>query len=214
MATFVSPGQLCGEESAGATAGAGTYALSGRVFASRSGTLRIEETAPSTKRYTVISPPRRTRGGSSSNAVPAVGDVVIGRIERVNPRFAKLAIVCIGNVVLANQFMGTIQVLDIRAFEKDKVDVYGSFRPNDIVRAEVISLGDSRSYFLTTAKDTLGVIYARSLAGAAMVPLSWEEMVCPVTKTREARKIARVAPEADGGEGGEGEAAAEGAMET
>ncbi len=61
------------------------------------------------------------------------------------------------------------------------------FRPGDIVRAEVLSLGDARcaalavtfpryvgtlkgpcfvhrSYFLTTAKNELGVVYAKSAA--------------------------------------------------
>ena len=39
------------------------------------------------------------------------------------------------------------------------------FRPGDVIKAEVLSLGDSRSYYLSTAKNELGVVYARSLAG-------------------------------------------------
>jgi exosome complex component CSL4 len=54
---------------------------------------------------------------------------------------------------------------DVRAAEKDKVKIYNSFRPGDIIKAEVISLGDSRSYFLSTAKNELGVIFATSVAG-------------------------------------------------
>ncbi len=33
------------------------------------------------------------------------------------------------------------------------------------MRAEVISLGDARSYYLSTAKNELGVVYATSIAG-------------------------------------------------
>ena len=55
---------------------------------------------------------------------------------------------------------------DIRATEKDKVQVYRSFRPADVVLAEVISLGDARSYLLSTARNELGVIFAESEAGA------------------------------------------------
>ena len=40
----------------------------------------------------------------------------------------------------------------MRATEIDKVVVYDCFRPGDVVRAEVLSLGDARSYYLTTAK--------------------------------------------------------------
>ncbi len=43
--------------------------------------------------------------------------------------------------------------------------MYDCFRPGDIVLAEVLSLGDARSYFLTTAKNELGVVHAKSLAG-------------------------------------------------
>ena len=59
------------------------------------------------------------------------------------------------------------RVQDIRATEKDKVQVYRSFRPSDVVLAEVISLGDARSYYLSTARNELGVIFAESEAGAA-----------------------------------------------
>jgi exosome complex component CSL4 len=54
---------------------------------------------------------------------------------------------------------------DIRATEKDKVEIYKSFRPGDIVQARVSSLGDSQSYFLSTAENELGVIFAMSEAG-------------------------------------------------
>ena len=47
-----------------------------------------------------------------------------------------------------------------------QVDLYASFRPGDIVRAAVLALGDSQSYILTTARNDLGVVQAKSLAGA------------------------------------------------
>lgn len=46
-----------------------------------------------------------------------------------------------------------------------QVKIEASFRPGDVVRAEVLSLGDARSYHLTTAKNELGVVYAKSVAG-------------------------------------------------
>lgn len=50
----------------------------------------------------------------------------------------------------------------MRATEIDKVVMHDSFRPGDIVRAEVVSLGDARSYYLMTAKNELGVVFAKS----------------------------------------------------
>jgi len=44
--------------------------------------------------------------------------------------------------------------------------MYDCFRPGDVVRAKVLSLGDARSYYLTTADNSLGVVHAKSLAGA------------------------------------------------
>ncbi|CAI5482842.1 unnamed protein product [Closterium sp. Yama58-4] len=53
---------------------------------------------------------------------------------------------------------------DVRATEIDKVDLLASFRPGDLIRAQVLSLGDSRAYFLSTAKNDLGVILAKGVA--------------------------------------------------
>ncbi|KAK8591384.1 hypothetical protein V6N13_031430 [Hibiscus sabdariffa] len=54
---------------------------------------------------------------------------------------------------------------DVRATEIDKVDMHLSFRPGDIVRAVVLSLGDAQAYYLSTTKNELGVVSAESSAG-------------------------------------------------
>lgn len=66
-----------------------------------------------------------------------------------------------------------------------------SFRVGDIVRAVVISLGDGQNYYLSTARNELGVLVARSESGNLMQPLSWCEMADGVTGAMEARKVAR-----------------------
>ena len=66
------------------------------------------------------------------------------------------------------------------------------YRPGDWVVAKILSLGDTRRYFLTTAEAGLGVIHAvSSTSGQPMVPVSWKEMECPDTGLRETRKCAR-----------------------
>jgi exosome complex component CSL4 len=97
----------------------------------------------------------------------------------------------------------TSRVQDVRATEKDRVKIYSSFRPGDIVRAEVISLGDQQSYYLSTAKNELGVLFATSrgmgpqsgwwvtVVGELMFPISWREMKCPRTGEVEERKTAK-----------------------
>ena len=87
------------------------------------------------------------------------------QVTGVNTRFCKLAILAVEGRPLNEPFRGTLRKEDIRATEKDKVEIYKSFRPGDIVQARVSSLGDSQSYFLSTAENELGVIFAMSEAG-------------------------------------------------
>ena len=54
-----------------------------------------------------------------------------------------------------------------------------------------ISLGDARSYFLSTAENELGVVSARSLAGGTLIPISWTEMQCNSTGAK-VRSVERV----------------------
>lgn len=124
--------------------------------------------------------------------VPQAGDIATARVTRINNRFAAVEILCVGSTVLPSSFPGQIRARDVRELDTDTVEIYKAFRPSDIVRAKIISLGDSRSYFLSTASNELGVIIAQSTAGAIMVPISWQEMQCPLTKAKEFRKVAKV----------------------
>lgn len=73
----------------------------------------------------------------------------------------------------------------------DKVKVTESFRVGDVVRAVVISLGDERSYYCSTARNELGVVMAWSQLGNVMVPVSWREFLDESTGMKEGRKVAK-----------------------
>jgi exosome complex component CSL4 len=114
-----------------------------------------------------------------------VNSVVLARITRLGARFASLDI---------------LTIEDIRATEKDKVKVEESFRVGDIVRGEVISLGGSEGYYVSTARNELGVVIAWSgedaesspiQGGRMMEAISWREVRDPVTGRRETRKVAK-----------------------
>ncbi|XP_075773871.1 exosome complex component CSL4 [Pelodiscus sinensis] len=182
------PGErLCGLQEA--APGSGTYTRLGSVCAALAGgllTTRRDGELP------VVSVVRDVE----SQLLPDVGAIVTCKVCSINSRFAKVRILYIGSTPLKSTFRGTIRREDIRATEKDKVEVYKSFRPGDIVLAKVISLGDMQSnYLLSTAENELGVVVAHSEAGAQMVPISWCEMQCPKTHSKELRKVARVQPE-------------------
>ncbi|KAH0566106.1 hypothetical protein GP486_000497 [Trichoglossum hirsutum] len=126
-----------------------------------------------------------------TNILPEVDAVVLARVTRINPRQATVAILVVGETVCSDEFPGLIRVQDVRATEKDKVKIFSSFRPGDIVRAQVISLGDQSNYYLSTASNHLGVVMATSDRGNTMYPISWKEFKDPVTGATESRKAAK-----------------------
>lgn len=91
-------------------------------------------------------------------------------------------------------FKGIIRSQDVRAAERDKVRIADCFRPGDLVKAVVLSLGDGSNYYLTTARNDLGVVFAKSEGGAGdlMVAVDWETMVCEKTGVVEKRKCAKL----------------------
>ncbi len=54
-----------------------------------------------------------------------------------------------------------------------------------------ISLGDQANYYLSTARNELGVVSAMSEAGNTMTPVSWKEFRDPETGVTELRKVAK-----------------------
>ncbi|CCL98977.1 uncharacterized protein FIBRA_00985 [Fibroporia radiculosa] len=124
---------------------------------------------------------------------PSPNSIVLGSITRLSPQQAVLSIAVVDGVPLAagEEFVGVVRVQDVRATEKDKVKIADCFRGGDVVKGLVISLGDARSYYVTTARNDLGVIFATSEAGATMEPVSWQEMRCPRTGRIEKRKCAK-----------------------
>lgn len=117
---------------------------------------------------------------------PAPNSVVLGTVTRLSPLQAVLSITVVDDVPLTagEEFTGVIRAQDVRATEKDKVKIADCFRGGDVVKGLVvsvcimevfirdltifytqISLGDARSYYVTTARNDLGVIFATSEAG-------------------------------------------------
>ena len=102
---------------------------------------------------------------------------------------------------------------DVRATEKDSVKIYSSFRPGDIVRAEVVCLvrgmwgnvdfiGRSAILLLEycSKRSWCDFCYESRyflmgteliVAGELMYPISWREMKCPKTGEVEERKTAK-----------------------
>ncbi|KAK5993354.1 Exosome complex component CSL4 [Cladobotryum mycophilum] len=195
------PGQVLGPTTKYAP-GPGTHIYEGNVVSSLMGNVSVAAptkapgpakrlnkiTAPTTDELATVSVVRHSR---KREVLPDVNNVVLARVVRLMPKQAIVVIQQVGDTVLQTEWQGVIRVQDVRATEKDKVKIHESFKPGDVVRAQVISLGDQANYYLSTASNELGVIMATSDAGNDMVPISWKEFKDPETGSSELRKVAK-----------------------
>jgi len=168
--------------------GYGTYIRHGYIFSSLVGVIAKE--LQKDKLPIVSVQPKQT-----AQMVPEIQSIVTCKIMQLNSRFARTQILAVNNRPVSVPFRGMIRREDVRSTERDKVEIHKSFRPGDIVLAEVLSLGDASCYLLSTAKHELGVVVAKSESGHKMVPISLKEMQCSVTNEKETRKVARIQKE-------------------
>eukprot|EP01029_Cantina_marsupialis_P004109 TRINITY_DN14074_c0_g2_i1.p1 TRINITY_DN14074_c0_g2~~TRINITY_DN14074_c0_g2_i1.p1 ORF type:complete len:187 (+),score=52.06 TRINITY_DN14074_c0_g2_i1:43-603(+) len=167
-------------------AGNGAYSRDGTIRASLSGYVSIKAVEGSDKKIISVGK------GKEESMVPQIGHIVICKVYEINARFAKVHIIISEDKLLSHPFEGIIRRENVRETSIDSVKIQESFRPNDTVRAEVVSLGDQKSMFLSTAKVDLGVITAKSASGEDMAPYSWKEMQSKVSKDIELRKVAKL----------------------
>ncbi|KAL4400206.1 exosome protein [Malassezia pachydermatis] len=210
--TLLLPGQpLPFPHGAKVTPGAGTYARDGYIVASRVGYSEGGLAGVPSSAHTTAS------------VVGTQVPLILGRVTRVTPRQATVSILVVdglpcggaqatssgtrsnhaaGEGIDGSDFQGIVRAQDVRTTEKDSVVLSECFRPGDIIRAAVISLGDARSYYLSTARNDLGVVHATGGAATqygwaparhSLQPLSWREMVDPATGRTEKRKCAKPA---------------------
>ncbi|PVD30188.1 hypothetical protein C0Q70_09450 [Pomacea canaliculata] len=182
------PGQRIARQSEDTVGGHGTYTRHGFLYSTLAGYLKETRLSDGKKQISVVSDIHHT-------VVPSESAIVTAKVTSVTPRFCKCVIMSVGKTPLKEYFRGMIRKEDVRATEKDKVEMYKCFRPGDLVVARVLSIGDAQSYLLSTAENELGVVSATSEAGAIMVPVSWCKMQCPKTLAEEFRKVAKVQPQ-------------------
>lgn len=194
------PGQVLAPVSSH-VAGPGTHIYENNIVASLAGNITTYPPAQKKGKPT-ISVPR----DSSQTPLPAVNSVIVGRVIRVQARQLIVSILPIAPgsstsslipyTSITNddaQYQAILRREDIRAFEKDKIVLNEMYRVGDLIRATIISLGDERSYYISTAGNEYGVVVAVSEDGNPMVPASWKEMRDVVTGKSEPRKVAKPA---------------------
>eukprot|EP01099_Mayorella_cantabrigiensis_P007359 TRINITY_DN6523_c0_g1_i1.p1 TRINITY_DN6523_c0_g1~~TRINITY_DN6523_c0_g1_i1.p1 ORF type:complete len:208 (-),score=6.40 TRINITY_DN6523_c0_g1_i1:680-1303(-) len=205
MSTSVVPGQILSTMTSHQP-GPGTHVYDNNILASITGRTVVTPAANKSAKP-IISVPRldasnAVRPNAATGTLPKVGSVVLCRITRVQQRQLSASILLVdpsADDIIAHtqttddslQFQAVLRKEDIRAYEKDKIVMNDNYRVGDIVRATVISLGDERNYYISTAGNDYGVVVATSESGNAMVPASWKEMKDVVTGKGESRKVAK-----------------------
>ncbi|KAI4155384.1 MAG: hypothetical protein LQ340_001026 [Diploschistes diacapsis] len=201
LPSFVLPGTRLGPASS-FVPGSGTHVHESSIVASIKGKpLSVPSSSTSSTKPTLsIATPSATapthnplpsRSVARGNRLPSVSAIVLARVTRLQQRQASVAILVVDDEVCADAFAGVVRREDVRGWEVDKLKVEDMFRVGDVVRAVVISLGDQASYYLSTARNDLGVLLATSEDGNRMYPVSWKEFRDPLTGKHEARKVAK-----------------------
>ncbi|XP_018335674.1 exosome complex component CSL4 [Agrilus planipennis] len=168
-------------------AGQGTYERGGYIYSTLAGLVDVVDN----EGVKVI----EVHSCGEQTLVPAQGDIVTAQVTIITQQSCKCIIKCIGDTVLSRPHRAILRREDIRATEKDRVEVYKCFRPGDIILARVLPITEAHSYQLSTAENELGVVMAHSENGHPMVPISWTEMQCVKTFVKAPRKVAKVVPE-------------------
>lgn len=162
----------------------------------------------------------QTNSLRATSSLPQVGDVVYAQVTRLGHNQVHVQILVVENkgeilpdsgvgwsanavgtvrqatgslgdlAELGESYGGIIRTTDIRAYEREKVSLAQCFRPGDIVRASILSLGDGSNYYLSTIRNDLGVVFAQSEHGYELIPLDWQTMLAPKSQEVEPRKCA------------------------
>ncbi|XP_076052909.1 exosome component 1 Csl4 [Oratosquilla oratoria] len=179
------PGQRICEASGKYMSGEGTYIFNKYIYASVPGQVKVQ----SKEGVNVI----RVLQGDKNACLPEPGVIVTCRVLQVTANQTNVSIICVGSHMLDVPFRGTIHIENVREHLIDQVDMHSCFRPDDIILARVLSLGNMRQYELSTASNDLGVVTAHCEEGHPLVPASWETMRCQCRL--EKRKVAKVIPQ-------------------
>jgi exosome complex component CSL4 len=149
---------------------------------------------------------------ASSGICPQEGSVVLGRVTRVvRPSYANVDIIAIvpsseneqkdrqqGQqrkpylIPFHEPYAATLRQNEIRPQSAIELEISDCIRPGDVILARIHALGGEKEYILSTAEAEFGVVKATcESSGYDLVPVSYKEMECPVTKVKEGRKVAK-----------------------
>jgi exosome complex component CSL4 len=181
QSSIVCPGDILSLDSSALKPGQGAISIDGKIISTVLGYIKKQE-----NEISVTS----AFSKSSYSAIPCVGSIVVARVLSLSGTHVTCEVLICDDTKLSTPFHSIIRREHIRDNEIDKIRMEDMYRPGDLVRAIVASLGDSRNLFLSTVHISNGVIFARSADGNVMVHEKEGEMKDPITGVHEKRKNA------------------------
>jgi exosome complex component CSL4 len=155
------PGQVLGGQNKSIVGGKGTYvdednilraSIFGRIISHHGKSIISVAASSKDKEKDQIDIERL-----ASDIIIRIGSDITGRITRINLNQAIVDIYTVNGVSLLQTCRGVVRREDIRGKDLDSLIMYECFVPGDWLKAKVISLGDSKQYFLSTTKENYGV---------------------------------------------------------
>ncbi len=156
-----------------------TFTKDGKIFASKSGMININEK----ERKIEISTHQ-----DKDRKVVKIGDIVIGTILFLRQYSVGINFYTINNKIHFNSnYFGNIHVSQISDRYVEKIS--DAFQITDIIRARVIEQ-DYNEYKLSTSGKNLGVIYADCvICGDPLIKIGQNKLKCDRCGNVESRKI-------------------------
>lgn len=170
-------------------AGMGTYVRNDKIYSLLVGTPTIETSQNSDRKIIHIILPATSKAAAKDSIID-IGDQVICKVISITMNQANVEIFRVSDRDLKVTAKGIIRREDIRANEIDALVIRECFLPGDIVRACIISLGDARQYYLSTANEQLGVIYAKTIFDDVSITISRDAL--GVSDGNSKRKFAEI----------------------
>jgi len=185
--TFVAPGDRIGSIHQ-ISSGDGTYIRGNIVHVSRLGKFELDS---SNLNYLPVAKVVSAKKSISSFII-YINQVVMGKIQKLTMKYATIEIMTAEYIgALPEPHWGWIRKEDIRKDFED-IPINECFQVNDIVVCRIISLGDNRRYYCSTAELELGVVRAvHKTSGKLLLPINTNEMQCLESKDIEKRKCAK-----------------------
>jgi exosome complex component CSL4 len=161
--TMVIPGTIVGRTQ-DYVPGDGVYEKDGSIIASLVGVPHVSDMESelhgiSSTRKVLNIYPRKLK---ASDVIISEGKIVLCQVTRVLVNQINVDIIAIGRIELPYPSKGVIRREDVQSSGTDTLVMSDYFQVSDILKAEVVSLGDRKHYYLGCAKDHLGVCFSKS----------------------------------------------------